>query len=65
MHEICQSGSVGGAKPSLSLPLSALQDRARTAVRIGQNCRPSYDAPILETETYDDGNDRAREALSS
>jgi hypothetical protein len=22
MHEICQSGSVGGAKPSLSLPLS-------------------------------------------
>ena len=25
MHEICQSGSVGGAKPTLSLPLSPPQ----------------------------------------
>ena len=25
MHEICQSGSVGGAKPTLSLPLSSPQ----------------------------------------
>jgi hypothetical protein len=29
MHEICQSGSEGGAKPTLSLPLSSLEKPSR------------------------------------